>query len=281
MALMYKKGNPTQGVLAAFFGIDQATVSRYIDVLDEVLEAVLPTATNISKEIAGTETKEDLKKIISGPDGGIMMIDGTHCPIQRPDEKQMRSMMYSGKKKKFTLNTTVCINENGVIVAISGSTVGSVHDITLLRESPPPFGKWWDRMCDENTPEEDRIHTLTDRGYKGIAKDLPGTNTLQPHKKTKNHKRFTKEEKEHNHKINSARVKVEHSIGRLKRYGRLTAPYKGKIGDFNREFNIIAGLVNLDLVWNYLEKGPPSGGTLGPVINWEQANAPGSAVSNN
>ncbi len=52
MALMYKKGNPTQGVLAAFFGIDQATVSRYIDVLDEVLEAVLPTATNISKEIA-------------------------------------------------------------------------------------------------------------------------------------------------------------------------------------------------------------------------------------
>ena len=282
MALMYKKGNPTQGVLAAFFGIDQATVSRYIDVLDEVLEAVLPTATNISKEIADTETKEDLKKIISGPDGGIMMIDGTHCPIQRPDEKQMRSMMYSGKKKKFTLNTTVCINENGVIVAISGSTVGSVHDITLLRESPLPFGKWWDRMCDENTPEEDRIHTLTDRGYKGIAKDLPGTNTLQPHKKTKNHKRFTKEEKEHNHKINSARVKVEHSIGRLKRYGRLTAPYKGKIGDFNREFNIIAGLVNLDLVWNYLEKGPPSGGTLGPVINWEQANAPGSsAVSNN
>ena len=153
MALMYKKGNPTQGVLAAFFGIDQATVSRYIDVLDEVLEAVLPTATNISKEIAGTETKEDLKKIISGPDGGIMMIDGTHCPLQRPDEKQMRSMMYSGKKKKFTLNTTVCINENGVIVAISGSTVGSVHDITLLRESPLPFGRWWDRMCDEDTPK--------------------------------------------------------------------------------------------------------------------------------
>ena len=46
--------------------------------------------------------------------------------------------------------------------------------------------------------------------------------------------------------------------------------------------SIIAGLVNLDLVWNYLEKGPPpSGGNLGPVINWEQANAPGSAVSNN
>ena len=63
MALMYKKGNPTQGVLAAFFGIDQATVSRYIDVLDGVLEAVLPTAASISKEIAGTETKEDLKKM--------------------------------------------------------------------------------------------------------------------------------------------------------------------------------------------------------------------------
>ena len=118
-------------------------------------------------------------------------------------------------------------------------------------------------------------------GSKGIAKDLPGTNTLQPHKKTKNHKRFTKEEKEHNHAVNSARVKVEHSIGRLKRYGRLTAPYKGKIGDFNREFNIITGLVNLDLLWNQMKKGPPSGSTLGPVINWEEANVPGSAVSNN
>ena len=282
MSLMYKKGNPTQGALAAFFGIDQATVSRYIDVMDAVLEAALPTAANISKEITDTETKEELKKIIPGPDGGTLMIDGTHCPLQRPDEKQMRSMMYSGKKKKFTLNTTVCINENGVIVAISRSTVGSTHDITLLRESPPPFGKWWDRMCDEDTPEEDRVHTLTDRGYKGIAKDLPGTNTLQPHKKTKNHKRFTKEEKEHNHAVNSARVKVEHSIGRLKRYGRLTAPYDGTINDFNREFNIITGLVNLDLLWSRMEKGPPSGGNLRPVINWNQAGASthGAAANN-
>ena len=289
MSLMYKKGNPTQGALAAFFGIDQATVSRYIDVMDAVLEAALPTAAvNISKEITDTETKEEFKKIIPGPDGGTLMIDGTHCPLQRPDEKQMRSMMYSGKKKKFTLNTTVCINENGVIVAISRSTVGSVHDITLLRESPPPFGKWWDRMCDENTPEEDRIHTLTDRGYKGIAKDLPGTNTLQPHKKTKNHKRFTKATREKDlpgtthAAFNSARVKVEHSIGRLKRYGRLTAPYDGTINDFNREFNIITGLVNLDLLWSRMEKGPPSGGNLRPVINWNQAGASahGAAANN-
>ena len=34
LALIRKKDNPAQGVLAAFFGIDQTTVSRYIPVMD-------------------------------------------------------------------------------------------------------------------------------------------------------------------------------------------------------------------------------------------------------
>ena len=53
MALVHKKDNPTQGVLAAFFGIDQTTVSRYLQVMDRMLAETLPTAAKISEEIAG------------------------------------------------------------------------------------------------------------------------------------------------------------------------------------------------------------------------------------
>ena len=67
--------------------------------------------------------------------------------------------------------------------------------------SPMPFGRWAESMRDSSTPEEDRIRYFP-------------------------HKRFlTAEQKEHNHLVNSTRVRVEHSIGRLKRYARLADPY--------------------------------------------------------
>ncbi len=47
------------------------------------------------------------------------MVDGTHSPVQRPSEKTVRRMRYSGKKKRFTNNTNVYINKKGMIVGIS------------------------------------------------------------------------------------------------------------------------------------------------------------------
>ena len=144
MALVHKKDNPTQGVLAAFFGIDQTTVSRYLQVMDRML--TLPTAAKISEEIAGAATQEEFKRIVPGQGGGDIFLDGTHCPVQRPSEKTLRRMKYSGKKKRFTNNTNVYTNRDGVIIGISESTVGSVGDITLLKERPMPFGKWEEAM---------------------------------------------------------------------------------------------------------------------------------------
>ena len=118
LALIRKKDNPAQGVLAAFFGIDQTTVSRYIPVMDAMLAGILPTADNISEEVAAAPTKEDFKKIVPGSDGGEIFIDGTHCPVQRPSVKSVRRMKYSGKKKKFTNNTNVYANRDGVVIGM-------------------------------------------------------------------------------------------------------------------------------------------------------------------
>ena len=62
MALIRKKDNPTQGTLQALFGVDQTSVCRYLHVMDRILAAVLPTAENVSKDIAECETREEFKK---------------------------------------------------------------------------------------------------------------------------------------------------------------------------------------------------------------------------
>ena len=256
MALVHKKDNPTQGVLAAFFGIDQTTVSRYLQVMDRMLAETLPTAAKISEEIAGAATQEEFKRIVPGQGGGDIFLDGTHCPVQRPSEKTLRRMKYSGKKKRFTNNTNVYTNRDGVIIGISESTVGSVGDITLLKERPMPFGKWEEAMHDADRPEEERNRIFCDRGLQGIADHLPGAAPMNPHKKTKKTP-LTREQKKHNSRINSERVLVEHSIGRLKRYDRITDPYDGTAAQFNREFNVITGLVNLNLLWDHVRKEGP------------------------
>ena len=67
-----------------------------------------------------------------------------------------------------------------------------------------------------------------------------------------------------------------HTIGRLKRYARLTDPYDGNAAGFNREFNVITGLVNLNLLWDCMEKGPPPAGAVEDVSRLGSGPAPGS-----
>ena len=179
---------------------------------------------------------------VCGPDGGDITVDGTHCPVLRPSENTLRRMRFSGKKKQFTNNTNIYINADGVIIGMSKSSVGSTGDITLLREDPMPFGRWAESMHEGSIPEEDRIRIWADKGYQGTGRDLPGITLMIPYKRSKNHRILTAEQKAHNHLVNSTRVLVKHSIGRIKRYARLTDPYDGTIGQFNREFNVITGL---------------------------------------
>ena len=268
MALVRKKDNPTQGTLQAIFGVDQTSVCRYLKVMDKILAAVLPTAKNISKEIAECKTVEGFKKRVPGPDGGDITVNGTHCPVLRPSEKTLRRMRYSGKKKQFTNNTNIYINADGVIIGMSKSFVGSTGDIMLLREDPMPFGRWAESMREDSTPKEDRIRVWADKGYQGTGRDLPGITLMIPYKRSKNHRILTAEQKAHNHLVNSTRVLVEHSIGRIKRYARLTDPYDGTIGQFNQEFNVITGLVNLHLLWDRIDKSPPSPDRWGTLIDW-------------
>ena len=53
---------------------------------------------------------------------------------------------------------------------------------------------------------------------------------------------------------NGARIAVEHTIGMIKRHRITTRPFWGTPEELNDKFNIVSGLVNLNLYWDRIKK---------------------------
>ena len=226
MYLLRLKDNPTQGTLEAFFGIDQSTVCRYLQFCNEMLKETLPTPDRISKAMSKCKTVKGIKEFVPGRGAGTLLVDGTHIRVDRPGEKEER-------KKTHTYNTTVTSAKNNIILGVGNTVVGKTHDITLFREDPLPFGRWYEKMRDANTPKDERFAVYMDLGYHGIKKDLLGADVVLPHKKPKRSReekktqRLTEREKIYNKKVGSVRVMIENSMGRIKQYAQMTEPYGG------------------------------------------------------
>ena len=88
-------------------------------------------------------------------------------------------------RKRRARNTTVTSAKNNIILGIGSAVIGKTHDIALLREDPPPFGGRYEKMCDGDTPKNERFAVYMDLGYHGIKKDLLGADVILPHKKPK------------------------------------------------------------------------------------------------
>ncbi len=111
MALFRKRSNVTQDALGVLFDVDQSTVCRYLKFADSVLAGILPTADRMTRLVKKAETSEQLEQLM--PDRTII-IDGTEAvPRQRPQDRDKRKNTYSGKKKRFTINTAITTNRAG------------------------------------------------------------------------------------------------------------------------------------------------------------------------
>ena len=248
ITLIRLKTGTQQNILASMFGIDQSTVSDYLKFMYPVLEEILPSPNKMSTKIRKAETPSELKKILPGPDGGTVIVDATHVPVQRPLDAEKRAKMYQGRKKRFTLNTTVATNKDGLIVWIGKTRYGSMHDITVLKNDKIKFGRLEKAMKNPLTPSKKRMHVYTDKEYEGIEIKYPGIHSEQPSKKPRNGT-HTKVDTKRNARISKKRVIVEHSIGRIKSYRVLERPYDRGPDELNAMFNVIAALVNFRLLW--------------------------------
>lgn len=244
LALIRKYKNANQDMLASFFGIDQAAVSRYQKLADRVMERFLPTPQRIMQALCKITNTDAFLKLF--PDNKLltMLIDGTLVRFQRPQDKDRRKKMYSGKKKTYSANTILLTDPNGLILATSDTVEGTTHDLNLTRSFIVSLGEFAQKVMIEPSSTEEKIRLLADLGFLGLDKILPSTDVIVPIRKPKKGE-LTPEQKAHNKTLSSERVQVENTIGAAKHFKRASQIYEGTLEEFQREFNIVAGLANL------------------------------------
>jgi hypothetical protein len=112
--------------------------------------------------------------------------------------------------------------------------VGQAHDYSILKAVFPPEQEWFTEL-------EVRL----DLGYLGFEKDYKCQKLYIPHKKPKKSE-LTEEQKAQNKIVSSERIKVEHSIGGMKRYRILSE--RLRVHDFELYDDILSVCAGL---WNF------------------------------
>lgn len=199
----------TQDFLALLYGVDKGTICRSL----RRIEKLAGRSLGIKRKIS-----------ISEKDAQALLIDVTEQAVHRPQRKQ--KIWYSGKKKRHSIKNEIVTTENGKIVSVSKSAPGTVHDITIRRRGPP-------------LPE--KAHAYADSGYQGYQDDHPAIDI--PYKKPKKGT-LSKDQKEYNHALSRFRVRVEHTIGRMKKFRILNDRFRYPRARHSVKFSIIAGMTN-------------------------------------
>ena len=211
--LIYYRCYITQEFLGFFYNVNKSAICRAIQRIEK-----------LARPLIGVERKPK----ISRTEAEALIVDCTEQPIQRPGTDTKQREHYSGKKKRHTVKTEYIITREGRIASASTSHPGSHHDLAIRRDGP-------------NLPKKARLYG--DSAYQGYDKEH--RNLEFPYKKPKNGK-LTDEEKEYNRGLSGFRVRVEHRIGRTKRFRIVAERFRNPLRTHHTKISIIAGLVNIE-----------------------------------
>ena len=261
----------TQDQTASRFGISQSTVSRHFGYVKKFLKELYTSHEMYSFAISQCETVQELKYWIPGPRGGTLYVDATDQEIDNPkaeehDEElddlkvkelkanEPKRLYYSGKDKMHSLSTTFVANKNREILAISYPQPGRQHDSTNFKEMEMPWGKWADKMEDENTPPEERFTMFGDGAYIGDDKRV-GLDWETPNKKPPKGE-LTEEQEAYNRWQHAERALIENTIGECRQYGCLQHQFEGSDDDFYELVCCVVSLSNYNHLWDKIRDRP-------------------------
>lgn len=240
--LFYLKNNPLQESLGANFGMTQPQANNFIQLYLPMLETTLK-----QQRFLPLQSVAHLKHYLQTHQIDTVYQDGTERPIPRSTDDQTQKEFYSGKKKCHSIKNNVITDDSAQILFVSDTYEGKTHDKKISDE------------LELSLPDGTTIYQDTGfQGYKPEGQDIV---VVMPVKKPRKKKgdpdsgKLTEEQKESNRKISSKRVKVEHSIGGLKRIRILKEKIRHRKSELREQIFIIGcGLHNFRLnfrPWNY------------------------------
>ncbi|MFH8804890.1 transposase family protein [Streptomyces sp. NPDC017936] len=169
--LVHLRHGVTHDVLACWFKVDRATITRAIA---EVRPLLAERGCTVSPGLRLRTLAEVIDHLGAGGKTGI--IDGTEIRVRRPATgRKDRDTFISGKNKQNAVKTTVVTDEDGRVLFCSPARPGSCADITHARR----LG------LVKLLADGSAVETLADAGYQGLGAQTGGRVITPPHRKFK------------------------------------------------------------------------------------------------
>ena len=138
------------------------------------------------------------------------------------------------KKKRYTHKSLIISDKDKKILAISPLYIGKNHDFNIFKN---------EKIEELFSPKKP---VYLDNGFEGVHKLRNDINFRKPKKKRKN-KKLNGGEKLGNRLISKVRVKVEHAISGIKKFGIVSKVNRMINHSRDTVFKIACGLWNLSL----------------------------------
>jgi hypothetical protein len=220
----------TTDTLGLLFGVHKSAISRNS-------RRVLPILRRLGEdslwwsEPPGRFQGRNLPEALRDFPDLLTILDVTEIVVQRPQDRQQRTLHFSGKKKAYTRKTGLMVNEHGRIRGLTRSRPGQMHDLTVFRQSGLLAG----------LPLEATM--VGDKGFEGIHRDLPEHSVAIPHKTHYKHP-LEEAEKWANRDIASQRIVVENTICELKHFKVLADRFRHDAERLDDALRAVVALVN-------------------------------------
>lgn len=236
LVVVWLRVYPTSPVLGFLFGISHPTVLRTIGRVLPILEqAGRDTMRLPGHGHRGRRSQRGLPDLLAAIPDLAVIVDSFEQRVQRPRDQEEADRYYSGKKKQHTLKSQVAIDtDSGKVVDVPDSVGGPTSDFTLLKTSG---------LLDRLDPD---VGVLGDLAYVGMAPLHPAGLGFTPRRKPREQPR-PPEDVVYNTAFAAARIGVEHTIGRMRRYQALTQLDRQHRQVHAARVRAVAGLVNRQL----------------------------------
>jgi len=228
LTVVWLRHYPTQECLGYLFGVSDSTALR-------VLRRCLPLLERSGKDTMrlpdpGRGQRKDLPALLKDTPALAVIVDTFEQRSQRPQRRQRA--YYSGKKKAHTLKSQVAVDEDGRVADVGPSRPGRWADLKVFRRSGLVG-----RLI------QAKVGALGDLGYVGLDGLSPRLRGATPRRKPRGHER-PPEDRRYNRAFARRRIKVEHAIGRLRRYQALSQVDRHRRKNHTARVRAVAGLVN-------------------------------------